>query len=599
MFRRASIVEVREMRNAETILTVIAERGCKGLPLERVYRLLFNRDLYLRAYGRIYRNDGALTKGATAETVDGMSLRKIDAIIEALRQERYRWTPVRRTQIPKANGKTRPLGIPTWSDKLLQEVVRSILDAYYEPQFSQHSHGFRPDRGCHTALAEVQHNWSGTKWFIEGDIKGCFDNINHRVLIATLQEKIRDGRFISLIAGMLQAGYLEDWVYHKTLSGTPQGGVISPILANIYLSKLDEYVVGTLIPEFTKGDRRRTSNAYLAVYKRWKRAKASGKVERAKELRELLLKQPINDYQDPNYRRLRYVRYADDFVLGFIGRKEEADQIKDRLAAWLRDNLSLTMSEEKTLITHAVTGAARFLGYEITAYRSDQRPSINGRISLRIPKDKLRAACDRYRKFGKPTHRTELIDNSDFSIVGQYGLEYRGFVQYYQMATNIHWMRRLHWSMWVSLLKTLARKHKSSVLQMSNQFRPSSGAKGVVEVLIQREGKQPLRAIFGDVLLRRNRTAGAIFDIDPKYRIINSNRTELEQRVLADHCESCGSTEDVEVHHVRRLSDLSGKGKVVPNWKRRMAALRRKTFVVCRVCHDRIHAGLPTLEPQP
>jgi retron-type reverse transcriptase len=164
------------MRNADHLLTAIRERGKRGLPLERVYRLLFQRELYLVAYGRIYRNDGATTPGSTPETVDGMNLAKIDAIIEALRFERYRWTPVRRTHLPKGNGKTRPLGIPTWSDKLLQEVVRLLLEAYYEPQFSEHSHGFRPGRGCHTALREIYRQWPGTAWLIEGDIAKCFDH---------------------------------------------------------------------------------------------------------------------------------------------------------------------------------------------------------------------------------------------------------------------------------------------------------------------------------------------------------------------------------------------------------------------------------------
>ena len=224
------------MQEAETVLNVIRERGERGLPLENIYRLLYNRNLYLRAYGHIASNQGATTKGITAETVDGMSLATIDQIIEALRYERFRWTPVRRVNIPKPNGTTRALGIPTWTDKLLQEVIRMILEAYYEPQFSDHSHGFRPSRGCHTALSDVVLNWTGVRWFVEGDIKGCFDNIDHEVLLSVLGEKLHDNRFLRLLKYLLKAGYVEDWKYGRTLSGTPQGGVVSPILSNIYLA---------------------------------------------------------------------------------------------------------------------------------------------------------------------------------------------------------------------------------------------------------------------------------------------------------------------------------------------------------------------------
>jgi len=591
-------MEVREMRNADNILAVISERGQKGLHLERVYRLLFNRDLYLRAYGRISRNDGAMTRGVTEETVDGMSLAKIDAIIDLIRHERYRWTPVRRVMIPKANGKTRPLGIPTWTDKLLQEVIRSILEAYYEPQFSPRSHGFRPERGCHTALAEVQAVWTGTKWFIEGDIKGCFDNIDHTVLLSILRERIHDGRFLALIEGLLKAGYLEDWRYNKTLSGTPQGGIVSPLLSNIYLDRFDKFIEGTLTPEFTKGKRKRTSQAYLNKYKQMKRAIAAGRDADADRFREELKDLPPVDHNDPTFRRLRYIRYADDFLLGLTGTKEEAEAIKVRITTFLRDDLKLEVSQEKTLISHAVDEPARFLGYEIKTKFSAQKPETNGYISLRIPKDKLKGYCDRYRKLGKPAHRVYMIDNSDFSIVAQYGLEYRGIVQYYLMADNVWWLDRLHWTMRVSLLKTLARKHKSPVLKMANTYRSRLEPVRVVEVIVPRDNKPALLASFGHPPLKRKPLA-ALEDIDPKSRIVNGNRTEIEQRLLADTCECCGSTGRVQVHHVKRISDLNVRaGQPAPNWKLKMVSMRRKTLAACQECHDRIHAGLETKGPR-
>ena len=310
------------MRHAETVLNVIRDRGERGLPLEDIYRQLYNRELYLRAYGRLYSNQGAMTKGTTAETVDGMSLAKIDRIIDDLRYERFRWTPVRRVNIPKPNGKTRPLGIPTWTDKLLQEVIRMIPEAYYEPQFSDRSHGFRPHRGCHTALSEMANTWTGTRWFVEGDIKGCFDNIDHEVLLAVLGEKLHDNRCLRLLKYLLKAGYLEDWEYGRTLSGTPQGGVVSPILCYICLDRLDKFVENVLIPAHTRGTKRSVNLTWNNLRRHAVKARKKGNHTEAAQLRQEAQRLRFSDPFDPNYRRLRYVRYADDFVMGFSGPKE-------------------------------------------------------------------------------------------------------------------------------------------------------------------------------------------------------------------------------------------------------------------------------------
>jgi retron-type reverse transcriptase len=215
------------MQDAKAVLHVLRERGRRGLPLDELYRQMFNPQLYVMAYGRVYANKGAMTPGATQETVDGMSMGKIGRIIDAMRCERYRFHPVRRVYIPKKSGKLRPLGLPTWSDKLVAEVVRLLLEAYYEPTFSEHSHGFRPGRGCHTALREVAFAWTGTTWFIEGDLADCFGSFDHSVMLQILGEKIHDNRFLRLVRNMCQAGYLEDWVRGATLSGVPQGSLCS------------------------------------------------------------------------------------------------------------------------------------------------------------------------------------------------------------------------------------------------------------------------------------------------------------------------------------------------------------------------------------
>jgi group II intron reverse transcriptase/maturase len=301
------------MRDAAAVLEIVRDRGRRGLPLERLYRCLFNPDLFLLAYGKIYRNAGAMTPGATGETVDGMTLGKIGAIIAALRAERYRWTPVRRTYIEKKNSsKKRPLGLPTWSDKLLQEVIRLLLEACYEPQFSDRSHGFRPGRGCHTALLEITHSWHGTTWFTEGDITDCFGSLDHQILLGILGEKIRDGRFLRLIEGLLQAGYLEDWRYHATLSGCPQGGIASPVLSNIYLDRLDRFIEPDILPARNRGKRRIPYRPYMRLWQQACRLEQRGEQEAGRELRRQMKAMPSRDPDDPGYRRLKYCRYADD-----------------------------------------------------------------------------------------------------------------------------------------------------------------------------------------------------------------------------------------------------------------------------------------------
>jgi group II intron reverse transcriptase/maturase len=592
--------EVREMRTAECVLGIIRERGTRGLPLEGLYRQLYNPLLYLAAYGRIYRNHGAMTPGTTAETVDGMSLAKIGAIIDALRHERYRWTPVRRVYIEKKHStKRRPLGIPSWSDKLLQEVMRSLLEAYYEPQFDPTSHGFRPGRGCHTALTTIYHTWIGTTWFIEGDIAACFDTLDHAELLAILSEKIHDARFIRLVGALLKAGYLEEWRYKATLSGSPQGAVLSPLLSNLYLDKLDTFVTSTLIPAYTRGDRRRANPRYRRLLWRAQRLRKAGRYGEARDLRRQAQRLPSLDVTDPAYRRLRYVRYADDTLLGFIGPRGEAEEIKQRLGTFLRDQLKLTLSEQKTLITHARTQAARFLGYEIVVRANDTKHdqrghrSINGQIGLKVPMDVVRTACDRHLRQGKPIHRKELTNDSPYSIVARFQQEYRGLVEYYQLAYNLHRLNRLKWVMEQALTKTLAHKLRLSVPQVYARFQTTiqteRGPRKALEVRVERgQGKTPLIARWGNVSLTRR--THAILNDHPLH--IRVDRTELEQRLLAETCEWCGSHDTVEVHHVRGLKDLQRKGRgEKPQWVQIMAARRRKTLAVCRLCHDDIHAG--------
>ena len=529
-----------------------------------------------------------------------MSMAKIDAIIEALRYERYRWTPVRRSYIEKKNStKKRALGLPTWSDKLLQEVIRLILESYFEPRFSDSSHGFRPGRGCHTALSQIDRAWLGTTWYIEGDIRACFDSLDHQILLDTLAEHIHDGRFLRLIRELLQAGYLEDWKYHATLSGAPQGGICSPILSNIYLDKLDQFIEHTLIPAHTTGIRRPDNPTYRTLMNQVAKLKKAGRHKEASQVRKTAQQLPSRDPNDPDYRRLRYCRYADDWILGFIGPKTEAEEIKGRIKAFLQEELKLELSQEKTLITHARTQAARFLNYQIsTSHENTCRPKkkrhVNGKVELKMPLDVLRKKCQAYMSNGKPIHRPERLHDTAYSIVEQFQAEYRGLVEYYQLADNLHRMTQLKWVMEQSLTKTLARKFQITVPQVYKRFQATlrvgkQSYKGL-QVVVPREEKKPLVATWGGIPLKRRPLA--ILNDHP--RQVWNSRTELEQRLLADTCELCGSHERITVHHIRALKDLDHDGRrEKPRWAKIMAARHRKTLVLCWPCHMSIHSGKP------
>ncbi len=585
------------MQETGVVLGVLRERGRKGLPCTQLYRQMFNRELYLTAYGNIYSNQGAMTPGANEETADGMSEEKIEQIIGLMRNERYRFSPARRIYIQKKNGRLRPLGLPSWSDKLAGEVVRLLLEAIYEPQFSRWSHGFRRNRGCHTALRDIQNTWTGTTWFIEGDISDCFGSLDHEILLRILAEKIHDQRFLRLIRNMLKAGYLEDWEYRDSLSGCPQGGVVSPILSNVYLDKLDKFVEQELIPQYTRGTRRKCNPEYDRIQYQLARARKRGDRAAARDLEKQLRSLPASDPMDPGYRRLKYTRYADDHILGFIGPKAEAEEIKAKLAKFLRETLGLELNQQKTLITHARSQHARFLGYDITVQHSRDkitggRRTVNGTIALRVPRDVIKAQIARYRRRGKPSHRPRLQNLDDYDIVRKYGAEYAGVVNYYLLARDVYRLTTLRWNAESSMLRTLARKHRSSVAKMAARHKAkietSDGLRTCFEARKHREGKKDLVARFGGIILRQDRRAVIR---DPAPAPAAYPRKELVKRLRTRECELCETGTTVTVHQVTGLRTLGKPGPGQPAWAALMAKMRRKTLIVCAPCHDWIHAN--------
>ena len=599
------------MRSPERVLNSLNEHSKdSSYKFERLYRLLFNEELFYVAYQKIASNGGSTTKGSDGRSIDGMSLARIETLIASLKDESYQPHPSRRVHIPKKNGKTRPLGIPAFEDKLVQEVVRMILEAIYEGHFETTSHGFRPKRSCHTALLHIQKTFNGAKWFIEGDIKGFFDNIDHDVLVGILRERISDDRFIRLIRKFLKAGYVEDWTFHNTYSGTPQGGIVSPILANIYLDKLDKYVK-EYIQHFDKGTKRRPgkesndlANERKRTVRKLKKIKdgteKAALVARLKAIEQERAAFPNGDEMDESYRRLKYIRYADDFILGVIGSKEDALRIKEDIKSFLSESLALELSEEKTLITH--TGkSAKFLGYEITVTRNNhQRRDVQGRlrrtygkrvrlnVSMATLRDKLleygamEIKLRNGKEIWKPKCRSGLIFNDDLEILDRYNRETVGFCNYYLIANNCVVLHNFRYIMEYSMYKTFAGKYRSTVRKINKKYRYNK----LFTVKYEQKGVIKSRTFYKTSFKRRTTAFNGSCDIEP-YSIADVSRTNLTDRLKAEKCELCGATGKLIMHHVRNLKDLKGK----ESWERLMSARKRKTIALCPSCHRLRHLG--------
>lgn len=597
------------MEKSERVLKALSDHSqSSDYKYERLYRYLFSEEMFAVAYQRIYAKQGNMTPGTDGKTIDEMSLERIERLIVSLKDESYQPHPARRVYIPKKNGKKRPLGIPSFEDKLVQEVVRLLLEAIYEGHFEGTSHGFRPHRSSHTALGMIQKSFAGAKWFIEGDIKGFFDNIDHNVLISILRERISDERFLRLIRKFLNAGYVEDWKYNKTYSGTPQGGIISPILANIYLDKFDKYIK-EYAAKFRKGDRRSINPEYwrLNNKKNWlkqKLQKTSDEQMRKSYLYEIaqlskqMLSTPHKDAMDADFRRLQYVRYADDFLISVIGSKSECETIKADITQFMRVQLKLELSDEKTLITHA-QDKAKFLGYEIFIRKSDAvkrnkdgvlKRDFNGAVVLTLNSAVIQKKLTEYNAlevrdidgkdiwWSKPRRYMTPMKPED--ILAQYNAEIRGLYNYYSLAANVSKeCASFAFIMKMSMFKTLGWKLNTSARKVRQKYQKD---KDFVIPYNDAKGKQKYRVFYNEGFKKRNAQFDVDYDKLPQTMYVPY--PSLVERLKDGRCELCGKEGKVVMHHVRTLTKLKGNNE----WEKLMLKRHRKTLVVCEDCNSMI-----------
>lgn len=579
-----------------------------------LYRLMYKKDLYVVAYERLKSSPGNMTPGADGATLDEFSLATIDNIIAQMRTEAFQFSRARRVHIPKANGGKRPLGIASPKDKVVQEVMRMILETIYESpygaSFADASHGFRPNRGCHTALKSIRDNWSGVTWIVEGDVKAAFDNIDHDLLIGCLKKRISDTRFLNLVRKALTAGYYEFRRPVNSDIGTPQGSIVSPILCNIFLHELDQYMV-EYIARNEKGEKRGRSLESIRAYKKLEKARreidrlepgSEDRALKAKEVRAAKLanmKVPSGS-NDGSFIRLKYVRYADDWCVGINGPKALAEQVRNQVKDFMRDKLGLTLSMEKTHIRNAKTEEAFFLGTRVKIGSTTQKvqkvirngkafdkrvtgwlPQLWSPVSKLIGKLHDKGFCSRE---GEPVPKHAWVLLDDDQIVSIYGSVLRGLLNYYSFADNYAKLNRVQYVLKYSAALTLATKHRLSLKQVFRKygdslavFKQNSKGKtyGISMPVITDWSRHPARFMIGDL---------------PSPDTILRRHSRMRTRSkLGESCVICGSDDGVQMHHVRHIRKLGDKPP--QGFNRLLATLNRKQIPACGTCHGKIHAG--------
>lgn len=556
-----------------------------------------------QAWEQIRRNKGSKTPGVNNTVAVNVDLALIEKLRRELEAGTYPPSPVRRGQIPKANGKQRPLGISNLEDRIVQQALRMLLEPIFEADFLSCSHGFRKGRSTHTALRDVAIGYAGASWIVEGDIESCYDSIPHGRLVEQLRRRIADEKVLQLIWRFLEAGYLEDWKFHKTYSGVPQGNVVGPLLCNIFLHQLDEFIVAEYSANQPQTERElvaRRNPEYGRIsckITRLRRKRNRGEIseETATRLKELLRQRKSIPSLDKDKRhpwRVKYVRYADDWLILVAGGKQEAEAIKQRVKEKL-SSVGPRLSEEKTKTTHW-SRSVRFLGYDIGGKLRDRGVGVYAVLS--IPKEKLRKV---EKTLGQ---RSSYYQIPELDVMMQLSAVYCGWCNYYRYANNASRVfGTLAREVWWSYAHFLGRKQKSSIRQMIIRER-KAGRLGRVQrgernrnTFSLPVGKKrwvlnlfPPKRVGIRTVTGKQEWEVDLQPFEPlNWQSGRSYATRLEAIERAcGVCERCKGRPATQVHHKVRLRGRSLQARVSSDRDQRY-----KAIALCDECHLEVHGG--------
>jgi group II intron reverse transcriptase/maturase len=571
----------------------------------KLFNLMLDPWMFEKAYDKLKSKPGNMTKALDPETLDGLSDTSIKEIIEKLKDGTFVFNPARTVEIPKANGKVRVLASPIANprDKLVLEVIRMILEVIYEPRFSDNSHGFRIGRGCHSALKQVESMLAPVTFVIEGDIKGCFDNIDHKILMSILKLTIKDEKFLGIIRQALRVGYGKMRNTVKTnVIGTPQGSVISPMLCNIYMNSFDTFMAKLKV-EFDVGNKAARSKEYHRLATQARRARLAGHMDKFTTLMKVVRSMP-HSIRDESYKKLTFCRYADDWIVGIRGSRKDTDFILSRIKSFLAETLKIDLSAEKTHVTNISSSAVTFLGTVIkkshiafhkevvrkiknpvtgiiTSKIIDMRHRHSIRLEAPIQTIRKKLTDAGFMKAGKPCPKFMWTALSHSQIIAGYNSVLRGYINYYSFAANSgRFISFLRWVMFFSCGRTLATKFSSQVSKIVQKYGlglgPEAATKdkytGLLKVSYSnKQGPGKFNIKSGD----------SVAMIQALYYSGLSVAT-LEGLV----CSYCGSNYRVEMHHIRMMKDLNPNIRAIDAL---MAKANRKQIPLCRSCHMDLH----------